>query len=128
MNNLTRLTLELNNKNYFTTVNPDDTSVYQQILEENDLDPFEEYTKANDQINLLESAYSVLQILSNDIENFRKVETEFVTTSAAYQYLQKRLADIRTEIDRVKVSTHYTDDEGNTSSIISHLFYNTKFE
>lgn len=114
MNILSRFELELSNKRYFEY----STDVYCSILEECGLDPYETYDSANYRIQLLEAVYMVLQALANDIDSFRKVETEFVTTSAAYQYLQKRLKDVRAEIDRLKW-------ENNTaSSVVHHLFYN----
>lgn len=122
MFNLDRLKLELNNKDYFGRSSD---YIYGNILEENNLDPCEFYEKANDRVNMLESVYAILQMLANDIENFQKVETEFATTSAAYQYLQKRLSDVRSEIERVKLDTGYTDEKGNVSSLISHMFYNS---
>lgn len=114
MNNLTRLTLELNNKNYFEN----SQEIYEQILAEHALDPLDEYEAANDRISLLESVYSILQMLSNDIDNYCKVETEFITKTAAYAYLQKRLSDIRKEIDRVK------DETGTADKITSYMFFN----
>lgn len=115
--NLNRLKLELG-KDYF-----EDDRTYEVILTENNLDPHDEYDKANDHVNLLESVYAVLQTLANNIDIFRKVETEFTTTSAAYQYLQVRLKDVRNEIERVKRETHYADSNGD-SSITSYLFFN----
>lgn len=123
MNNLTRLNYELSEKIYFSSVEKT-TEVYTNVLEENNLDPYDEYSKANDQINMLESVYTVLQMLANNIELFMKVETEFATTSAAYQYLQKRLKDLRDEIDRIKLDTHYEDADGNKSSVTSYMFFN----
>lgn len=123
MNNLTRLNYELSEKIYFSTVEKT-TEVYTNVLEENNLDPYDEYSKANDQINMLESVYTILQMLANNIELFMKVETEFATTSAAYQYLQKRLKDLRDEIDRIKLDTHYEDADGNKSSVTSYMFFN----
>lgn len=120
MINLERLQFELSEKDYFS----DTIRVYEQVLEENNLDPYEEYAKVNDQINMLESVYTILQMLANNIELYIKVETEFTTTSAAYQYLQKRLKDLRDEIDRVKLDTHYEDESGNVSSITSYIFFN----
>ena len=124
MTNLERLNTYLNNKNYFTDEAHSQT-VYQEILEENHLDPFETYEKANDQINMLESVYSILQMLANDVMMFIRVETEFTTVTAAYSYLQKRLEDLRKEIDRVKLSTSYRDESGNVSSMVTYLFYNS---
>ena len=123
MTNLQRLYFELSEKEYFSTQEKTN-EVYITVLEENGLDPYDEYTKANDRINMLESVYSILQMLSNNIELFVKVETEFATTSAAYQYLQKRLKDLRDEIDRVKIETHYEDSDGNKSSLTSYMFFN----
>lgn len=125
MTNIDRLKIELSEKEYFSDA-AKTLEVYTQVLEENNLDPFEEYTKANDQINMLESVYTILQMLANNLELYIKVETEFATTSAAYQYLQKRLADLRDEIDRVKLDTHYQDESGNVSSITSYMFFNGK--
>lgn len=123
MTNLQRLSFELSEKEYFSTQEKTN-EVYITVLEENGLDPYDEYSKANDRINMLESVYTVLQMLSNNIELFVKVETEFATTSAAYQYLQKRLKDLRDEIDRVKIETHYEDSDGNKSSLTSYMFFN----
>lgn len=123
MTNLERLQIELSEKDYFSS--PEKTQeVYCAVLEENNLDPFETYEKANDQVNLLESVYSILQMLANNLEMYIKVETEFATTSAAYQYLQKRLNDLRAEINRVKMDSHYEDEAGNVSGITSYLFFN----
>ena len=123
MTNLSKLKIELNNNNYF---GENTQSIYESILEENYLDPHEEYTKANDRVNMLESVYDVLSALANDINSFRKVETEFTTTSAAYEYIQRRLKDIRAEIDRVKLETRYTDESGNESSILRYMYFNTQ--
>ena len=123
MTNIERLQIELSEKDYFSD-RAKTLEVYEEILEENNLDPYEEYTKANDQINMLESVYTIIQMLANNIELYIKVETEFATTSAAYQYLQKRLKDLRDEIDRVKLDTHYEDESGNVSSVTSYMFFN----
>lgn len=123
MLNIERLNLELNDKDYFGNAQQD---LFENILTDNNLDPLDEYVKDNDRVNMLESVYDVLNMLSNDIDKFRRVETEFVTTSAAYQYLQKRLKDLRAEIDRVKLETAYTDEQGNTSTIIGQMFFNSK--
>lgn len=123
MTNIERLQFELSEKDYFSD-KAKTLDVYKEILEENNLDPYEEYAKVNDQINMFESVYTILQMLANNIELYVKVETEFTTTSAAYQYLQKRLKDLRDEIDRVKLDTHYEDESGNVSSVTSYMFFN----
>ena len=124
ISNYERLRMELNGKDYFE--NPNEFYKSQEVLEENGLDPCDIYEKSNDRINMLESVYSILQMLANNIELYVKVETEFTTTSAAYQYLQKRLKDLRDEIDRVKLDTHYKDELGNVSSITSYMFFNSR--
>lgn len=123
MLNIERLNLELNDKDYFGNSQRD---LFENILNDNNLDPFDEYSKENDRVNMLESVYDILNMLANDIDKFRRVETEFVTTSAAYQYLQKRLKDLRAEIDRVKLKTSYTDEDGNTSSVVGFMYYNRR--
>lgn len=114
MTNINRLTLEMNNKEYFENTQ----EVYETILDEHGLDPQDEYEVANDRVALQESVYSILQMLSNNLDLFCKIETEFITKSAAYAYLQKRLADIRAEIDRVK------DETGTADRITSYMFFN----
>lgn len=121
MTNIERLKTELSRETYFDE-KTDET--YELVLEENNLDPFAEYTKENDQINLLEAVYSILQMLANNVEMYIKVETEFATTTAGYQHLQKRLKDLRNEIDRLKLANHYTDEDGNQSNLISYMFFN----
>lgn len=120
LTNLERLKIELSEKEYFE----DTDRIYSSVLEENDLDPGETYSKSSDQVNMLESVYSILQILANNIELYIKVETEFTTTSAAYQFLEKRLKSLREDIDKLKLATHYEDEAGNVSSITSYMFFN----
>lgn len=121
MLNLERLIFEMNDKNYFGSTQQ---NLYENVLQDNNLAPMDEYSKENDRVNMLESVYDILNMLSNDIDKFRRVETEFVTTFSAYQHLQKRLKDLRAEIDRVKLETAYTDEQGNTSTIIGHMYFN----
>lgn len=124
MTNIERLEIELNQKEYFGNST---NEIYTQILEENNLDPFADYEKVNDRVNMLESVYAILQALANDIDTFRKIETEFSTTSAAYEYLKVRLKDVRNEIDRVKMDTHYADESGNTSSLTTYMYFNRTY-
>lgn len=85
---LDRLKIELNNKSYYSD---DIFSIY---LEENNLSPTIAYNKSTMQKQLLQTVYDILQSLSNNIDLFRSIVTEFTTTSQAYAYLQKRLEDI----------------------------------
>lgn len=124
MLNVTRLVYELKGTESY---DGGEMKFYEMILEENGLDPVAEYDEKNDRINLLESVYKILQVWANNPENYIKIETEFTTVSAAYQHLQKRLKDIRAEIDRLKLETRYLDRDGNETSIVGHMFYNSRF-
>lgn len=120
MNNLERIKFELSGKEYFD--NQDNLLI--DILDENGLDAADEYSKENDRIAMLESVYEVMQALSNNVEMFRKVETEFTTVSAAYQYLQNRLKDIRAEINRIQEENR-SNGVDSSGSITSYMFFNT---
>lgn len=101
--NYERLLVELNNRMYY------DESIYKKILNENGLDAEELYDKNTDHVQLLETVYSIIQTLYNNIDVFRKIETEFVTQGEAASTLQNRLKNLRTEIERVKAEMHYDD-------------------
>lgn len=92
MTNLERLKIELNQKPYYSD------EIFKMYLTENDLNPAEEYNKATMQRGLFGAVLDVLQSLANDIDLFRKTETEFVSTGEAYKYLQRRLDDIKNRI------------------------------
>ena len=115
MQNIDRLQLYLNKKPYFAQ--PD----YEQFLEENGLDPYTDYNVANDKKEMLQTVYDVLQCLANDIDNFRRIETEFVTTSAAEQYLEKRLKSLRADIDKLED----LEKQDGTDSVTGYFFFNS---
>lgn len=102
---LDRLKIELNNKEYYTD---DILSIY---LEENNLSPQNPYNKSTMQKQLLLTVYDILQSLSNDIDLFRSVVTEFTTTGQAYTYLQKRLGDIERKILSIPDSAGATESQ-----------------
>ena len=89
---LERLKLELANKEYMT-----DTE-YIVFIKENNLDETTTYDKATMQKELLLTVLDILEVVSNDVDIMRKVETEFSTTSDAYKYLEKRIAQIKDRI------------------------------
>ena len=89
---LDRLKLELANKEYMT-----DTE-YIVFIKENNLDETTTYDKATMQKELLLTVLDILEVVSNDVDIMRKVETEFSTTSDAYKYLEKRIAQIKDRI------------------------------
>lgn len=92
MQNLERLKLELANKEYLT----DDE--YIVFLTENSLSPTTTYDKSTMQKQLLLTVLDILEVVSNDVDIMRKVETEFTTTSDAYKYLEKRIAQVKDRI------------------------------
>ena len=92
MNTLERLKLELANKEYLTD------EEYKVFLTENELSFATTYDKTTMQKQLLLTVLDILEVVSNDVDIMRKVETEFTTTSDAYKYLEKRIAQIKDRI------------------------------
>lgn len=103
--NYERLLVELNNRMYY------DQPTYEKFLNENGLEIDGEYDKNTDHAQLLETVYTILQTLYNNIDVFRKIETEFVTQGEAASTLQNRLKSLRNEIDRIKAEMHYDDSD-----------------
>lgn len=87
-----RLSLELNNKEYLTQ------EEYIQFLTENNLVSTDAYDKATMQKALLLTVIDILEVVSNDVDIMRRVETEFTTTSDAYKHLQERIQNIKDRI------------------------------
>lgn len=92
MNTLERLKLELANKEYLSD------EEYKVFLSENELTYTTAYDKATMQKSLLLTVLDILEVVSNDVDIMRKVETEFTTTSDAYKHLQTRIASIKDRI------------------------------
>lgn len=103
--NYDRLLVELNNRMYY------DKYTYERFLNENGLNAKDDYNKNTDHAQLLETVYSIMQTLYNNIDMFRKIETEFVTQGEAANALQSRLKNLRAEINRVKAEMHYEDSD-----------------
>ena len=97
--------VELNNQMYY------DEGTYKKFLNENGLTWNDDYDKNTDHVQLLETVYTILQTLYNNISIYRKIETEFVNESAAATSLQARLKALRAEIERVKDDMHYEDSD-----------------
>lgn len=107
MTNLERLKLELSNKEYYTD---DEYSIF---LDENNLVPSSTYSKAINQINLLETVINVLETLSNDVDLMRKIDSKEITSiDQAYKYLAERVTSIKTKILEIQES-----QEENTGNI-----------
>ncbi len=110
MNNLERLKLQLNNKSYLSD---EEYSIY---LDESGLQPTEEYINVNYK-PLLNTVLSVFETLANDLDLFCSIETEFATTTEAFNALTHRILQIKNKINSV-------DDIGNTSdSSFSPMYY-----
>lgn len=103
--NYDRLLVELNNRMYY------DKYTYTRFLNENGLNAFDTFDKNTDHAQLLETVYSILQTLLSNIDMYRKIETEFVTTGEASNALQNRLKNLRVEINRIKAEMHYNDSD-----------------
>ena len=112
---LQRVKFELGNKQYYSD------EEYSLIIYENHLNPEATYNKDTDQRNMLETVYAIMQTLSNDLDLYRKIETEFSTEDQAYKYLQLRLQDIQNRIDSIP------DPETEESSNVSYMFYNRRW-
>ena len=89
---LQRLNLELANKEYLTQ------EEYIVFIKENGLIETTIYDKVTMQKQLLLTVLDILEVVANDVDIMRKVETEFTTTSDAYKYLEKRIAQIKDRI------------------------------
>lgn len=109
---LQRVKFELGNKPYYSD------EEYELIIYENHLEPKSTYNKDTDQRNMLESVYSIMQTLANDLDLYRKIETEFATEDQAYKYLQLRLQDIQNRIDALP------NPEVVEESNVSYMFFN----
>lgn len=114
--NYNRLLIELNNKQYYNI------ETYENFLLENGLDAAEQYVKENDELPLLETTHAILSTLLSNLDNYRKIETEFVTTTEASTSLLKRLNQLQKQIDKLKNEKKNDDD-----SCVSFPFF-TDFE
>lgn len=91
--NLTRLELALGNKKYLTD------EQYATLLTENGLEPNLTYNATpENKYRLLTTELDVLNTLANNIDMFRKVETEFSNTTDASKALFERIHKLEKEI------------------------------
>lgn len=110
MTNLERLKLELAHKSYFLD------EEYTVFMEEQGLLANEEYKKETNQSALLHTVIAVLETLSNDINYYRTVETEFVTNTQAYTHLKNRIDEL---YKKIALIPDYTP----TVSQFTNLYY-----
>ena len=106
MTTLERLKLELANKPYFTDVE------YTVLLEENSLSATDTYNKAIMQRNLLLTVLDVLNMLTNDIDLFRKLEdsTTGFSQSSAYKLLGERIKALKERIEGIPLPQEELSD------------------
>ena len=95
---LNRLKMELSNKDYF------EDATYEQFLTENDLVPSAEYIKSSMQESLLYTCLDILEAVANDIDIMRKLQTDFITQDAAYEYVEQRIQRIKNRIASLPVA------------------------
>ena len=101
---LDRLKMELGHKPY---CEDDELQIF---LDENGLTYLWEYDKDTMQKQLLETVISILEMLSNNLDNFMKVETNFHTTSAALENLHRRIDHLNNRIDNITESESADSD------------------
>ena len=110
MTNIERLKLELANKSYFAD---DEYSIF---LEENALTPSETYTSA-EKLRLLQTVLAIFESLQNNIDLYRNIETEFSTTSSAYENIKTRIDELHKQIAQLPTYTPQVKS-------ITYLFHN----
>lgn len=108
MNCLERLKLELSNKEYFT-----DTE-YSIFLNENGIKTDLDYSP-NLKVNILCAVRDILEALSNDLDRYSRIETEFANTTQALTNLTKRLQTIRARIAKLN---DYGEETNNPFSFM----------
>lgn len=110
--NYERLMMYLNHKQYYSKY---EMNVY---LSENGLEGSELYNKNTDYRKMHCTLLEILESLTNNIDVFRTVETEFATTSEAYNFLERRIQKLKQKIDEIPDEPV----EGGRGSDFSHIF------
>jgi hypothetical protein len=109
MSNVQRLMIELGGKEYI-----DDTGLC-AILDENGLDGAADYN-TQDRRKLLSTVLAIFQILANNIDLYRKIETEFSTDGEAATGINKRISSLKNEIAALDAET------SEANSCVTFLF------
>lgn len=112
MTNLERLQMALSNKLYLTI------DQYTVLLTENGLNSTEEYEPSHKK-QLLNTQLDIFESLANNLDLYRKVETEFSNTSSAYANLQDRIKKIERQIKDIEEL-----EQGNDIDQITYLYTN----
>lgn len=110
MTNLSRLKLELSNKEYYTD------EEYSVFLNENNLVPVDTYSKQENEIHLLNTVIAILETLANDTDMMRKIDSkDIMTIDQASKYLETRISNIRGKI--IDIEESKTISTGNINPI-----------
>lgn len=88
------------------------------FLSENGLSALATYNKDTDYRRMQCTILEILESLTNNIDVFRTVETEFATTSEAYNYLERRIQKLKQKIDEIPEEPA----EGGRGSDFTHIF------
>lgn len=110
--NYERLMMYLTHKQYYPE---EEMGVY---LSENGLEPSDLYNKDTDYRRMHCAILEILESLTNNIDVFRTVETEFATTSEAYNFLERRIQKLKQKIDEIPDEPI----EGGRGSDFTHIF------
>lgn len=110
--NYDRLMMYLNHKQYYPEY---EMRVY---LSENGLEATNLYNKNTDYRKMHCAILEILESLTNNLDLFRTVETEFATTSEAYASLERRIQKLKQKIDEIPDEPV----EGGRGSDFSHIF------
>ena len=110
--NYERLMIYLNHKQYYPE---EEMSVY---LSENGLEPTDWYNKDTDYRKMHCAILEILESLTNNIDVFRTVETEFATTSEAYNFLERRIQKLKQKFAEIPDEPI----EGGRGTDFTHIF------
>ena len=75
------------------------------------------YNGASDKLGLLQTVLSIFESLQNNIDLYRSIETEFTTTSSAYENIKTRIDELHKQI--AKLPSYQP-----TTKSITYLFHN----
>lgn len=112
VSNYDRLMMYLNHKQYYPKY---EMCVF---LTENGLEGSEIYDENTGYRKMHCAILEILESLANNIDIFRTVETEFATTTEAYNYLERRIQKLKQKIDEIPDEPV----EGGRGSDFSHIF------
>lgn len=114
MTTIERIRVELGNTSENFT-----TEMIEMYLQENNLDPVQEYNKATMQRDLLYTIVDILEATANDIDLMRKItdESTGLSTGDAYKHLQARIADVKKRIQAIP--TEDTDAHSNVQLLFT---------